>query len=156
MNKNLLLLLLLMQSLFNSVQAQIWHGPSTQVNHTARTFGVTDEEGTWEFEVYPGNIIKTIFKPNNYTTNELVSNAVILKPVLQKITVDRVKEGTAMKLGERISLLRKEGIIWYHLDGKLLSVMQGNISKDGYRGFALRLQHEEKIFGGGERKIKDR
>ena len=163
MKRNLLLFLLLMHSLFNSVlQAQkkgepvleVGHGSITKITQSARRFGFTDEKGTWEFEVYPGNIIKTIFKPNNYTTDELISNAVILKPVLQKISIERPsEENQVMRLGDKVALGRKNGVIWYYVDGKLVSILQEGISKDGLNGFALRLQHDEKIFGGGERAL---
>ncbi|HYF33323.1 MAG TPA: TIM-barrel domain-containing protein [Chitinophagaceae bacterium] len=152
MKKALLFLLLLMQSLFNSVLlAQRHTGPLT-ISESAKSFGFADEKGTWEFEIYPGNIIKTIFKPNGYTTPELISNAVILKPGREKLAVSKVREGSGFQIGN-ITLLRKEGIIWYHLDGKLLTILHDAVDKDGYRGFALRLQHEEKIFGGGERAL---
>ena len=160
MKRNLLLFLILMQSLFNSVlhaqskpDIKVGHGGIERASQTARTFGFTDERGTWEFEVYPGDIIKTVFKPNNYSTNELVSNAVIAKPIAQQMTYAKVREGAAMLLGKRISVKRTEGLIWYYLDGKLMSILQEPIDKDGYHGFALRLQDEEKIFGGGERAL---
>lgn len=156
MKKSLAVLFVLMQSLFNSVllaQVPSSHGRLPAVQLKATTFGFTDENGVWQFTVYPNNIIKTIFKPAGYTKDELISNAVILGPAKASMTEIKVAEGSALKLGDRISILRKEGIYWYQLDGKLINVLQGVFNKDGYRGFALRLQHEEKVFGGGERAL---
>lgn len=150
MRKAFPVFLVSMQLLLSSVL--VGQIPPRQFTKTAKALSYTEERGTWQFELFPSNISKTIFQPKGYNKNELTSNAVILKPAPQSITAS-FDEGSPVKLGEKITLTRKEDLLFYEFNGEPVIIMHEAFQKDGFNGFTFRLQQDEKIFGGGERAL---
>ncbi len=97
----------------------------------AQTQKISVKSGVWSFTNYTDNIIKINFKPNGYTTNENISDAMIL-PAQAFIKIPVEANGDVAIAG-----------------GKTIRF----IEKDGYRGFSFSLKDNEKIFGGGERAL---
>ena len=96
-------------------------------------------EGVWQFSSFPGNIIKATFQPKNYSRNEQISNAVILRPspinaAGTKIVVNKNGSVDFMPAGQKVSLL-------HYFDSGLV------------KGFEFNLSEDEKIFGSGERSV---
>jgi len=91
--------------------------------------------GEYRVTQYASNIYKITFRPNDYTRNEQISDAVILKPIVTKHNVFSVA-------------LRHDSLI---LDNKLI-IAETHHTGD-YRGFKIALQPNEQIFGGGERAL---
>ncbi len=87
--------------------------------------------GVWTIAEYAANIIKVSFAPKGYTTAENFSNAVNIKSLI----------------GHAIPVTANELSIT--VAGKLINIFQ----QDGYRGFSIPLEKNEKIFGGGERAL---
>lgn len=85
----------------------------------------------WKAEQYANNIIKLTCKPDDYSNNENITDAVILKPV----PVD-------------FKLFLKDDTLVIG-NAKLVAVHHNNT----YRGFRFLLDDDEKIFGGGERAL---
>jgi oligosaccharide 4-alpha-D-glucosyltransferase len=88
--------------------------------------------GKWTFQQYTTHIIKVTYQPKGYSTNENISDAVILKstvlnPTLVKINGDTITIGNA----------------------RLVGTHQTN----EYRGFRFLLREGERISGGGERAL---
>lgn len=91
--------------------------------------------GEFSFQQYAPNVIKLTYKPNGYTSNENVSDAVMVKPILQNTLPVQVR-------GEVATIGKDKKII-------VTAVQEA----DGYRGFRIALSGDEKIFGGGERAL---
>lgn len=112
---------------------------------------VKSPAGVWKFQQYAFNIIKAVFRPEGYTTNELVSDAVVLKPMQTAPTLTTSTHAqiihwdniTIQVIGNSIVFGENENalIVNYHDEGHY------------YRGFQFHLKENEKIFGGGERAL---
>jgi oligosaccharide 4-alpha-D-glucosyltransferase len=92
--------------------------------------------GEWIIIPYASNIVKLVFQPKNYTTNENITNAVIAKPQQHNAIVKIAQSGNTVIL-ER---------------GKSLAITADTFT-GGYKGFNITLAEDEKIFGGGERAL---
>jgi len=89
--------------------------------------------GEYTVTQYASNIYKITFQPNDYTRNEQISDAVMLKPVENaKILVE----------------FRHDSLV---LNGNFI-IATAHHTGD-YRGFKIALQPGEEIFGGGERAL---
>jgi len=95
----------------------------------------TDPGGKWTVTPYPSGIVKVTYHPNGYTRNEQVTGAVIARP-LSGVPVKAALVKGELRLENRVTLQ--------------LAAMP---EKEGYRGFRIRLQPGEKIYGGGERAL---
>ncbi len=91
--------------------------------------------GEWTAISYSSNIIKLVFIPTGYKTNENITNAVIAKP-LQKTSMPVRLEGNTLIAGKNKAIRIRPAA-----------------GKDGYNGFDITLNDDEKIFGGGERAL---
>ena len=81
---------------------------------------------------YGQNIFKLTYQPKDYTTNENITDAVILSP--SKIfTIPFSKKGDTIKIG----------------NAKIVGTNQNN----EFRGFSFLLNKTERIYGGGERAL---
>lgn len=109
-------------------------------------------EGSWSFELYGSNIIKTTFHPYGYTTNEQISNAVIKKPsTREKISVNTRKQ--LIDFGGIVKVLMKESKYSFQFGSEEKNVLAEYFSEHEYRGFRFHLKDGEQIFGGGERAL---
>ncbi|HZG26162.1 MAG TPA: TIM-barrel domain-containing protein, partial [Chitinophagaceae bacterium] len=109
-------------------------------------------EGRWSFQLYGNHVIKNTFQPNDYFNNEQLSNAVIMKPSAGiKITLRKQDEEIDFGGIASVSFRDKKYSYQFLSDSKNLSAEY--FSEFGYRGFRFQLQHDEKIFGGGERAL---
>jgi oligosaccharide 4-alpha-D-glucosyltransferase len=93
------------------------------------------QTGSWQFTQYAPNIIKVSFSPVAYTTNENVSDAVLLKPQIQ-ITIPYTVEDNRAFIGinKKINIAAPE-------------------KNNEFNSFKIILREGEKIFGGGERAL---
>lgn len=96
---------------------------------------ISGNDGVWSITSYATNIVKIIFQPKGYTTNENITDAVIVKPGI-----------TPYKYAE----LSDDGSL---LIGKDKKVRISYINKEDFYGFDFTLKADEKIFGGGERAL---
>lgn len=117
--------------------------------YTGKAVHHTDD-GSWTFELYSSDIIKTTFTPRDYSHNEQISDAVIGKPLPTKRV--RVKKSSQrIEFDDIASVTLRDGA--YHYDFRhtvsLLSASYFSINE--YRGFRFCLEEDEKVFGGGER-----
>ncbi|MGB8191831.1 MAG: TIM-barrel domain-containing protein [Chitinophagaceae bacterium] len=143
-----------MQSLLTSVLvAQRVGFRNFTESASAKTFGYSDERGTWQFQVFPGNIIKTNFQPKEYNKNELTSNAVILQPVLQKMVLSHERLQQVIQLSTEIKLAKRDDELWFYANNQPTAVLHTVSRKDEFNTFSFRLLPGEKIFGGGERAL---
>ncbi len=107
---------------------------------------VNAHTGKWIFENYlPQHIIKITHQPATYTTNENVSDAVILKPV----AASGILNDNKILIGEdfTIEIVNNDIII----NDK--TTVKGIVDSNGFRGFKLGLHENEKITGGGSRAL---
>lgn len=143
---------LLVQLLSSPILIAQRHYSSTQ--QQAKSAGFTDENGEWQFELYPDNIIKTSFTPKGYTKNELISNAVILKPLSTQMKLEQpFGRKTTLHLNKDVRIEYREKMSRFFVNNEVVLIMSEPVQKDGFNSFVLRLFNDEKIFGGGERAI---
>jgi oligosaccharide 4-alpha-D-glucosyltransferase len=105
------------------------------VNLSAQFQSFKTTQGRWKVIPYAVNVVKLVFTPVNYTRNENITAAVIEKPVL--------KNSVPVKLVEDAIVAGKEKKI----------TIKPLLNKEGYNGFSITLNGNEKIFGGGERAL---
>lgn len=120
---------------------------------TAGGIGFKDAKGSWLLELYPGNIIKTTFTPAGYQTNELVSNAVIAKPLTGNMTIGGNMPQKIAVLSPQAQVIPDKGMLRYFAGKQPVLIADEPLQKDGYHVFTFRLMQGEKIFGGGERAL---
>jgi oligosaccharide 4-alpha-D-glucosyltransferase len=96
---------------------------------------ITTPTGSWSFQQYAPNILKVAFQPNQYKTNENLSDAVILKPKQEITTVVKQNNDT----------------LFFGNDKRVAIITTNNAN--GYNGFKFLLHNNERIFGGGERAL---
>lgn len=130
------------------------HGSNAVTMQKAKAAGFTNEQGQWQFELYEGNIIKTSFQPKGYTKTELISNAVILKPLSTEMMLVNPLGGTAnLQLNSNARVEYRDNMFKYFVNNQVTLIMSEPVYKEGFNSLVLRLFKDEKIFGGGERAI---
>lgn len=156
MRKSILFFLISFQ-LLSSTALLAQRDSTIPFRKTANAVGFTDKNGEWQFELYAGDIIKTSFKPKGYIKNELVSNAVILRPVTGQMEIADISgqnTGVArVSLGKNVRIECRDNIFRYFVNNQVLLTMDEPAHKDGFHSFVLRLLNEENIVGGGERAL---
>ncbi|UEG49126.1 DUF5110 domain-containing protein [Ferruginibacter lapsinanis] len=101
------------------------------------------DNGVYIFQQYSNNIIKVTYTPHNYTANENISDAVILKPTLKNTH-------KAKLVSEDKDHFMLKGI---PLKGNKKIIFSDFLGGDNFRGFAFKLDEGERVFGGGERAL---
>lgn len=111
----------------------------TAQNNKSNLISYPRENGSWKFYSFKGDIIKVTFEPKNYTHNEQISNAVLLKPINHHPSEKEIiyKQNGAIDF---LSTLNKLSLLNYFDSGK-------------FKGFHFKLAYDEKIFGTGERSV---
>lgn len=89
----------------------------------------------WSSTQYGKNIIKIVYQPKGYLTNENISDAVILKPSKHSNIPASVR-GDMLTIGDKTKV----------------SLVYTTTAND-FRGFSIELSDGEKIYGGGERAL---
>ncbi len=143
--KNSLLLLLLSLFCFESLQAQmplLFPDGSVVINKANTKF---------TFIPYTRNVVKVIVQPAGYTKNELVSDAVIAKPVKTAVKVKSAPDADYTIAWDAMQIAVKSDTIFF--GGKRNALLTNLVSNGDYRGFKFVLTEDEKIFGAGERAL---
>ena len=133
------------QVIINTVGKDPLVGKTTEVIYKAK-------EGTWTFQGFNNTVIKTTFKPSDYSKNEQISDAVIAKPpaITTKIT-NAVSQTVEWENLTSVVVQREK---FYYKLGKEVKVKSATYFVQGdTRGFRFQLFNEEQIFGGGERAL---
>ena len=99
----------------------------------AQTTTLTKPDGTWKFTQYGTNVLKISFTPKGYTTTENISDAVIA-PKANKIGIQYKFDKGVLYVADKVALT------FLTMD-------------NGYHGWNIDLQPDEKIYGGGERAL---
>jgi oligosaccharide 4-alpha-D-glucosyltransferase len=90
------------------------------------------QQSAWQSTQYSDHIIKLTYQPANYTTQENISDAVILKPKFKKKIQTQFVSTSA--------IINNELSIDY-------------VEKNDHKGFRIKLKSNEAIYGGGERAL---
>jgi oligosaccharide 4-alpha-D-glucosyltransferase len=110
------------------------------------------KEGEWTFQSYTNTIIKTTFRPADYTNGEQVSDAVINKPPVLKTKITAATSQTIEWENLASVVIQREKL--YYKMGREVKVKSASyFVQDQYRGFRFQLSDEEQFFGGGERAL---
>jgi oligosaccharide 4-alpha-D-glucosyltransferase len=108
------------------------------------------KEGTWYFQSYNNSVIKTTYRPADYTKYEQVTDAVVNKPPAVTTKITNAVSQTVEYENQTSVVLQRERL--YYKAGKEVRVKAANYFTQGeYRGFRFQLSNNEQIFGGGER-----
>jgi len=108
-------------------------------------------KGTYRFSQYSSNIIKITYQPEGYLHNENVSDAVVGRPLTASTSSKKYTlqgKGTIALKNFQLS----------YADGSLsvknsLFALNSVFENAAFRGFKIKLNEGEKIFGGGERAL---
>jgi len=103
-------------------------------NVAAQTNHYKKARGNWKVIPYAANVVKLVFQPKGYTTNENITNAVIAKPVSQTAVIADLEQGM---------------ITWKKNSVKSFA-MEDSAGRNVFR---ILMESDEKIFGGGERAL---
>jgi oligosaccharide 4-alpha-D-glucosyltransferase len=110
------------------------------------------KEGTWTFQGFNNAVIKTTYKPNDYSKTEHVSDAVIAKPPAVTTKVTNAVSQTIEWENQTSVVIQREK--FYYKWGREVKVKNASYFASGdNRGFRFQLMDNEQIFGGGERAI---
>ncbi|MFL5745474.1 MAG: TIM-barrel domain-containing protein [Niastella sp.] len=133
------------QVIVNTVGKDPFVGKTTEVVYKAK-------EGTWTFQGFNNAVIKTTYKPADYSRNEQISDAVTVKPpaVGTKVTV---AQSQTVEWDNLTSVVVQREKLYYKT-GKEVKVKSASYFAQGdTRGFRFQLFNDEQIFGGGERAV---
>ncbi len=104
----------------------------------------------WTITPYAENIIKVVAEPNGYVTNEVISDAVLLKPANALVTLKPINAGNYVVLWDKLKMEAKGDSLIF---GDRQAVLVGLHHENEYTGFNFLLNSNERIFGGGERAL---
>jgi len=127
----------------NSITKDAFNGPATEFVYKAK-------EGVYTFRSYGAAIVKTSFKPNGYTKNEQVTDAVIAKP--QTVT-GKVTAGLSytIELGPQAKVVIQKDRLFYKSGNQIIIKNSKPEQFPEGNGFSFGLDPGEQIYGGGER-----
>lgn len=119
----------------------------SQLRHenTANTLRIPVHTGEWHFQQFSVNIIKASFTPKAYERNEYLSDAVIAKPIALPMRAGKDQMLGIYQLNIDQENLTIEGPV--HLQ---INFFSGSFP---YNGFQIRLDDNERIYGGGSRAL---
>jgi oligosaccharide 4-alpha-D-glucosyltransferase len=133
------------QAIINTVGKDPFVGKTTEVVYKAK-------EGTWTFQGFNNSVIKTTYKPNDYSKTEQVSDAVIAKPPSVNTKITNAVSQTVEWENLTSVVVQREKL--YYKTGKEVKVKSATYFVQGdTRGFRFQLFANEQIFGGGERAL---
>jgi oligosaccharide 4-alpha-D-glucosyltransferase len=112
---------------------------------------INDTRGDWKMIPYANNILKVIFQPKGYVTNELITDAVIAKPVTTPVKVKYYSENNVVISWDYLRLNIHNDTIFFGPNRSATLIGVNNSTE--YKGFKFLLHNEEKIFGAGERAL---
>lgn len=120
-------------------------GKSTEVNYKTK-------EGEWTFQSFTQAVIKTTYKPADYTKNEQVSDAAIGKPAALTTKITAGNSQTVEWENQTSVIIQRDK--FYYRSGREVKVKAATYFAQGdQRGFRFQLTDGEQIFGGGERAL---
>jgi oligosaccharide 4-alpha-D-glucosyltransferase len=133
------------QVIVNTVGKDPFNGKTTEVVYKGK-------EGTWIFQGFNNTVIKTTYRPADYTKNEQVSDAVITKPPAVTTKITNAVSQTIEWENLTSVVVQREKL--YYKAGKEVRVKAASYFAQGdTRGFRFQLSNNEQFFGGGERAL---
>lgn len=135
----------IIQLLFTAFILTISIAVKAQNNNTQLSY----KEGTISVTGYAPSIIKIIYQPKNYLTRELVSNAVIAKPLANK-SIILSNNPASLQQGNIKTTINNNKIFIEEKTKLQLSIDENNTTP---YSFKFLLDATEKIYGGGERAL---
>jgi oligosaccharide 4-alpha-D-glucosyltransferase len=112
---------------------------------------INDTRGNWKMILYATNILKVVFQPKGYVTNELITDAVIAKPLATPVKVKYYSESNVVIAWNFLQLNIYNDTIFFGRNRR--AILTGINNSGDYKGFRFLLQNDEKIFGTGERAL---
>ena len=113
---------------------------------------INTQNGEWRFSLFSGNIIKTKFTPLNSNKNENISDAVIAVAKTLNPSISKNADHSIIKWNDSLAISFTKDKITYQLFNASISLNNTFITETE-RGFDFTLQHDEMIFGTGERSL---
>jgi len=135
------------QVVVNTVGKDPFNGKASEVVYKAK-------DGQWTFQSFARTIIKTTFRPADYTRGEQVSDAVIAQPAVLTTKITAGVSQTVEWENQSSVVIQRDRL--YYKSGKEVKVKAATyFSNDKERGFRFQLSDGERIFGAGERALPD-
>jgi oligosaccharide 4-alpha-D-glucosyltransferase len=133
------------QVVVSTVGKDPFAGKATEVVHKSK-------EGVWTFYSFNSAVIRTTFRPADYTRGEQISDAVIAKPA---VLTTKITAGTShtIEWENQTSVIIQRDKFYYRM-GREVKVKAASYFVQGdNRGFRFQLDDKEQLFGGGERAL---
>lgn len=143
-------MLLLTQKLLPVAHPGLTHSSPFQIDGHKVSYKTS--QGTWIFELYGNQVLKTTFRPHGYLHHEQISNAVIQKPSVRNRVVIHEQE-QVIEYGSIAKISLKEDKYTYQFGHQEDPALAAYFSEHECKGFRFQLQKDEQIFGGGERAL---
>jgi oligosaccharide 4-alpha-D-glucosyltransferase len=133
------------QVIVNNVGKDPFNGKATEVVFKGK-------DGQWVFQPYSNLVIKSTYRPADYSRNELMSNAVINtpQPTQTKITV---ANSQTVEFENGLSVVIQRDKLYFRQGREVKVKNVSYFSQDNNRGFRFMLNDGERWLGGGERAI---
>ncbi len=133
------------QVTINTVGKDPFVGKTTEVIYKGK-------EGTWIFQGFNNAVIKTTYKPNDYSKTEQVTDAVIAKPPAVGTKVTNAVSQT-VEWDNLTSVVVQRDKLYYKTGKEVKVKSAAYFSQGDMRGFRFQLFDNEQFFGGGERAL---
>lgn len=133
------------QVTINTVGKDPFVGKTTEVIYKGK-------EGTWTFQGFNNAVIKTTYKPNDYSKTEQVTDAVIAKPPAVGTKVTNAVSQT-VEWDNLTSVVVQRDKLYYKTGKEVKVKSAAYFSQGDTRGFRFQLFDNEQFFGGGERAL---
>jgi Alpha-glucosidases, family 31 of glycosyl hydrolases len=131
------------QITINTVGKDPFNGKALETVYKAK-------DGAWYFQSYNNTIIKTTYRPADYTKYEQVTDAVMSKPPAVTTKITNAASQTVEYENQTSVVIQRERL--YYKAGREVRVKAATYFAEGdYRGFRFQLSANEQLFGGGER-----
>lgn len=129
----------------NTVGKDPFNGKSTEVTYKTK-------DGEWTFQSFTQAVIKTTYKPADYSKTEQVSDAAIAKPAALTTKITAGNSQTVEWENQTSVIIQRAGL--YYRSGREVKVKAASYFAGGdQRGFRFQLTDGEQFFGGGERAL---
>jgi oligosaccharide 4-alpha-D-glucosyltransferase len=131
---------------------QFLFAQDVQLASNTGAISFSTKDASWSLTQYAPNIVKVVYTPKAYTTNENISDAVLLKPLNTMVKQWYSNNSFNRSIQWKDFAVEVKDDTLYFGPKKTVALKPAFANKE-FKGFEFKLGEEEKIFGGGERAL---
>lgn len=125
--------------------------PAYRYEAQSRSARIQTPSGEWAWQLYPGNIVKTTYRPNQNLRQENISNAVLLTPLVIRPSFSQSGSTVMITLAPGIRIRFQNDTVQMGTGAERITFTSRKSNQ--HPGFTFLLSEEERLFGTGERSI---